>query len=471
MVISSVLVVVVPVEIVVVVPEVVVCPEDVVVVTVVIGVVVCTVVDRVGIMIEVGAFVVETVVSADVLVSEVVVTVVLGKLLQATTAIIIKVIIEKTTILRSEFFKKKLPFSKLFRSITLQYITGFKKMHFFRKSIVFQWSSRINYDIIKRSRNSEVFMIKTLKKLIQKNQKIIILRHKDPDLDAYGSQFGLYYALKAKYPTKQILAIGDTNSLNSFQAMDNVTREEYKDSLVFILDTVSKQMLLGDDYLDAKTLVFIDHHLNRPEIHYDQYFLDEKASSCSEIVFQLLKQMKIPVPTSAAKALLMGIISDTGRFVFNNTNERTFFAAGELVQLGVNIQEIYNTMYSESLEMKKVKAYFFNTVQYTRNNVAFRKNDEDFLKQFNLDVHTASRGLVNQMAGAKEVPIWANFTYDPRIGKILCELRSRFLPIVDVARKYGGGGHAQACGCTVDTWEDTEKVLKDLDDLAEVNRG
>lgn len=314
-------------------------------------------------------------------------------------------------------------------------------------------------------------MRKILKKLILKSKKILILRHKDPDLDAYGSQFGLYYALKAAFPNKQILAVGDTNSLNSFQSLDSVTREDYKDALVFILDTVAKQMLLGDDYLDSKTLVLIDHHLNRPDIRYDHYVLDESASSCSEIVFRLLKEMKIPVPLNAGKALLMGIISDTGRFVYNNTNAKTFFAAGELLQLGVNVQEIYNTMYSESLEMKKIKAYFFNTVQYTKNNVAFRKNDEAFLKQFNLDVHTASRGLVNQMSGAKEVPIWANFTYDPRIGKILCEMRSRFIPIVDVARKYGGGGHAQACGCTVDTWEDTDKVIKDLDDLTEVNRG
>jgi len=324
---------------------------------------------------------------------------------------------------------------------------------------------------MKRSANSEVYMEKLLKKLIQKNSKILILRHKDPDLDAYGSQFGLYYALKAAFPKKQILAVGDTNSLNSFQNLDSVTREDYKDSLVFILDTVAKQMLLGDDYTESKTLVLIDHHLNRPDIRYDHYFLDEKASSCSEIVFKLLKQMKIAIPANAAKALLMGIISDTGRFVFSNTNSETFFAAGELLNLGVNVQEIYNTMYSETLEMKKVKAHFFNTVQYTKNNIAFHKNDLDFLKKFKLDVHTASRGLVNQMSGAKEVPIWANFTFDDRIGKILCELRSRSISIVEIARKYGGGGHAQACGCTVDTWEDTDKVIKDLDDLMEVKRG
>ena len=310
-----------------------------------------------------------------------------------------------------------------------------------------------------------------IKKLIEKANKIIILRHKDPDIDALGSQLGFCSSLKQAYPKKTILAVGDTNSLNTFQPMDTATREEYKESLVFIFDTVSKQMLLGSDYTEAKNLVLVDHHLNEPDIRYDYYVRDARASSSCEIVYQLLQDMRIAIPKIAAKYLLMGIISDTGRYLFNNVNTKTFAISGKLIEIGVNIQEIYDVMYSESLEMKKIKAYFFSTVQYTKNNVAFRKNDEDFLKKYHLDVHTASRGLVNQMAGAKEVPIWANFTFDARIGKILCELRSRTIPIVDIAHKYGGGGHAQACGCTVDTWEDTDKVLADLDLVAEVSRG
>jgi len=314
-------------------------------------------------------------------------------------------------------------------------------------------------------------MNKKLLKLIKKNDKILLLRHKDPDLDAYGSQFGFYHALKAAFPQKTILAVGDTNTLNSFQPMDSVSRDDYRDALVIILDTVAKQMLLGDDYVDAKTLVLIDHHLNAPDIRHDLYILDNTASSCSEIAYRLLKEMKIPIPVVAAKCLLMGIISDTGRFLFHNVNAQTFDAAKGLMELGVDIQEIYETMYTESLLMKKVKAAFFNTVSYSPHNVAYRKNTLDFMKEYGIDVHTVSRGLVNQMAGAKEVPIWANFTFDERIGKILCELRSRSISIVEVARKYGGGGHAQACGCTVETWEDTDKVLQDLDQIAEAQRG
>jgi phosphoesterase RecJ-like protein len=306
-----------------------------------------------------------------------------------------------------------------------------------------------------------------IRKWIQKSEKIILLRHKDPDWDAYGSQFGMYFALKETFPKKNILAAGDSNALNCFQPMDPVSREDYRNALVIIMDTVAKSMLLNDDFVEAEKVVLIDHHLNEPDVRFDEMVIDRSASSCSEIVFHLLKEWKLPIPVSAARALMIGIISDTGRFLYNGTNSRTFSYAGELMKFGVNLPEIYEMMYTEPLNMKKVKAAFFNSVQYTPHQVAYRKNDRDFMLEHQVDVQTVSRGLVNQMAGAKEVRIWANFTFDERIGKILCEIRSRNVSVVDVARKYGGGGHAQACGCTVETWEDTDRILADLDQIAE----
>lgn len=74
--------------------------------------------------------------------------------------------------------------------------------------------------------------------------------------------------------------------------------------------------------------------------------------------------------------------------------------------------------------------------------------------------------MVNQMSGIENICIWANFTEDDE-GKIQCELRSKSIPIVEVARKYGGGGHALACGCTVPSFEVADQILHDLDGLVE----
>lgn len=312
-------------------------------------------------------------------------------------------------------------------------------------------------------------MINKIKKLIEDNHKIIILRHKDPDLDAYGSQFGLYYALKANYPNKEIYAVGDSNSLNKFQPLDVIEPSLYQESLVFILDTVARQMLEGSLYEQAKTLVLIDHHQNDPDIRYDEYYRDTTSSSCAEMIAYFLFESKLNVPLNSANALYSGIVSDTGRFLYKSVSSRTFDLAGKLLDLGIDIQSIYNGMYSEPLKMKRLKAIFFSTVEFTRNGLAYRKNDINFLKENNVDTYTVSRGMVNQMSGIDEVNIWANFTFEEKTGKILCELRSKTLPIVDIAKKYGGGGHLLACGCSVTSWEETDLIIKDLDQLLEEN--
>ncbi|MDC7244216.1 MAG: DHHA1 domain-containing protein, partial [Sphaerochaetaceae bacterium] len=142
-----------------------------------------------------------------------------------------------------------------------------------------------------------------------------------------------------------------------------------------------------------------------------------------------------------------------------------------LLENGADISEIHNHMYTESRRTKKIKAEFFNSVKYTKNNVAYKKNDLDFLDKFNLDSFYASRGLVNQMSGMDEVEIWVNFTVDRETNDIWCELRSRTIPVLPIAKKYGGGGHLKACGCTLKSWEETDLVINDLDKMVEEQNG
>jgi len=301
--------------------------------------------------------------------------------------------------------------------------------------------------------------------LIESYDSIIIVRHKNPDLDAYGSQFGMYYILKNRYPQKNIYVVGDSNSQNYFQDFDEVSIETRSQSLVFILDTVVKQMLNEIDYKYYSKLVLIDHHRNLPDIEYDYYFRNIESSSTSEMIAQGFEELGFDIPQNAARALYMGIIGDTGRFMYNSTTSNTLLITSKLLAKGINIQEIHDLIYLESYNSKRLKNIFFNSIELTKKNVAYRKNDLAFLDEYKLDSNYVSRGLISQMSGMKEIPIWANFTYDRETSKIVCELRSRDYPVLEVAQKYGGGGHLYACGCTVNTWDDVDKVIKDLNKL------
>ena len=66
------------------------------------------------------------------------------------------------------------------------------------------------------------------------------------------------------------------------------------------------------------------------------------------------------------------------------------------------------------------------------------------------------------MSGIEEIKIWLNFTYDVAKNAVIGEFRSRNVPIVDTAKKYGGGGHLFACGATIADWDMVDKVIEDF---------
>ena len=125
--------------------------------------------------------------------------------------------------------------------------------------------------------------------------------------------------------------------------------------------------------------------------------------------------------------------------------------------------DIFRELYSESFEEKKRKAQFILRTQFTENNVAYIYTEKKDLEELGLDTFTASRGMVNVMADLKGVGIWVNFTEADE--GIVCELRSADLNVNPVAVKYGGGGHAKACGATVPDRETAMAMLKDLDKM------
>lgn len=301
--------------------------------------------------------------------------------------------------------------------------------------------------------------------LIEKYDKIIIHRHYNPDGDAYGSQMGLKRLIELNYPNKTVFAVGDENVFQYLGAVDKIGDEEFQGALSIIVDVSVSRMVSDDRYTIAHHVLVIDHHLNPSDIA-DTEFNDNTTIACAQIIADMAMQNNMIIDDIAATRLLTGIVTDSGRFLYPNTSAKTFSIAGYLVEQGADINLIYERLYTETLNFKKLKGYFINNFKTTKNKVAYMKNDITVKEAYDVTTFTVSRAMVNQMAGIEGVEIWANFTLNED-GEVLCELRSKKRSIVDIARKYGGGGHALACGCTLCSFEEADKVLKDLDNLLE----
>ena len=315
-------------------------------------------------------------------------------------------------------------------------------------------------------------MIKKLIKSIKKYDTIIIHRHSRPDGDALGTQLGLKYAILATYPNKHVYAVGDMNPRISFIGkMDEISDETYKDALAIICDVAVETMVSDQRYKLAKEVYCIDHHTNSSNVcDNDHFIVDSTRAACAEYVAEILMKNKFKLNEDAAKALYTAIVTDSGRFQYNETTPRTLRIAADLLDYGFDPQKIYNKLYVDTLEKRKLTAEFTSRFSLTEKNVAYMFNTKEDLLKYNISFNDCSRGMVSCMAGIENILIWANFTQDPETDKVVCEFRSRGFSIVDIAKKYGGGGHDQACGATIDNFEVAKEILHDFDlRMVEIN--
>ncbi len=303
--------------------------------------------------------------------------------------------------------------------------------------------------------------------LIKKYQKIIIHRHFRPDMDAIGSQYGLALTLETNFPDKEIYVVGDTNEMVYLSKMDEITDDYYQNALAIICDVSVSRMVSDERYKLASEIIIIDHHQNDTDIdNVSIFYKDPSFASASEMIVDFIKTFKLRVTPEAATYLYGGMVTDTGRFLYLNNASKTFELAAYITKFNPNFQDFYDYIYTETLQ-KRLTKNLFAQFEITPNHVAYRKNDHELILKSGLEFQAVSRGMVNQMAGIKEIPIWANFTEDIENNVVIGEFRSRGIIIVDIAKKYGGGGHNNACGATLKDWDEVDLVIKDLDERAQ----
>jgi phosphoesterase RecJ-like protein len=308
-------------------------------------------------------------------------------------------------------------------------------------------------------------MFETVIATIRNYNRIIIHRHKNPDGDALGSQLGLAGILKENFPEKEILSVGDTSARYAFMGYtpDEVSDDAYTGALAIILDTSSSALISDERYKLAEKTIRLDHHIFCEEIA-DVEVTDTSFESCCGLITAFAMECALKVPSSAAKALYTGMITDSGRFRYDSVTSQTFRCAAFLMEQDFRTDDIYRNLYADDFSFIQLRARYVLKIQLTDCNVAYIYTTKEEVKELGISVFSASRGMVNTMADIRGTDIWVNFTEDEE--GILCEIRSGGPNINPIAVKYGGGGHAKASGATVPDFETAMAMLKDLDEMA-----
>ena len=308
-------------------------------------------------------------------------------------------------------------------------------------------------------------MFEQILQAIQDYPTVIIHRHTSPDGDAMGSQIGLRELIKDNFPQKAVYAVGDPAKRYAFMdgsAMDEIDDSMYENALAIVLDCGGSGLISDTRYALAAKTARIDHHIYAEKIT-EIEVVDTSFESCCGMITELAIESGLRFSPASAKALYTGMVTDSGRFRFDSTTTKTFRLASELLKQPFSITEIYSNLYADDFEQVRLRAQFILKIQFTEKNVAYIYTTKEELAACGADTFTVSRGMVGTMADLRGVDIWVNFTETEE--KILVEIRSSKYTVQPIAVKYGGGGHAKACGCSVADYATAMALLEDLNAL------
>ena len=298
---------------------------------------------------------------------------------------------------------------------------------------------------------------------IKEYDNVVIARHIGADPDALGSQFALKNIILELFPDKKVYAVGNPASrFKFFGSQDKIDNLNTNKSLCIVLDTPDIKRIDGADINNFEFVIKIDHH---PII--DKYanieIIDDNACSSSQLILEFVYENNISLSESCAEKLFLGIVGDTDRFLHDYTSPRTFELVTRLLKdTNIDFTKLYGYLYQRPIAEVRFEGYIYQNLTLTENGVAYVKLTDKLMKEYGVD-SAAAVNMINDLKFVNEITVWVFLSEDIKSNLIRANIRSVGPYVNDIATKYGGGGHKYASGVKLKSWEEADKLIKDLD--------
>jgi phosphoesterase RecJ-like protein len=304
--------------------------------------------------------------------------------------------------------------------------------------------------------------------------KLVVVTHENPDGDALGSLIAMQEVLTA---------LGKQSAMFIDQSEFPLPHEYRFLPLPGLVSTPPAD-------LDERTIVFLDcgnlernpaEAFQRPgrrilniDHHHDNTrfgtvnLVDPHASCTAEIVWDLMPALRVRPTITIAEALYVGLITDTGRFMYENTGPRAHLMAAELIEAGVDVHGIYRHVY-EGVPYGKLALL-------ARGLANVRRYDDGRLTLTTLTARdfnesgaeeSYSEGVIDHLRAVQGTAVAAlvrdriGDTDGRRLRKVSLRATDERVDVSRIARAQGGGGHRQAAGFTTAMpWEELVSFLR-----------
>lgn len=314
---------------------------------------------------------------------------------------------------------------------------------------------------------------------IKEYDRILIFRHRRVDGDCVGATKGLKDIICASFPEKDVRIIDDEHSdYLAFLGPDDeaVPDEYYTSALGIVVDVADTDRISNQKFSLCREIIKIDHHIDRTPFGDISWVEDGRSSACEMIAdFYATFQDELTLTQWGATCIYTGMVTDSGRFMYEGVCGESMRLAGLILDKGVKTDWLYANLYLKTFDSLKFTAYIYEHMNVTENGVCWLLVDKEMQEKFKLNMESAS-AAISSLSGIRGCLCWIAFieTGDEDHA-IRVRLRSRFAAINHIAEKYHGGGHACASGATVYSMREMHDLLQDADayvkDYKENNEG
>lgn len=299
--------------------------------------------------------------------------------------------------------------------------------------------------------------MKQIADAIKNANNIAILTHVNPDGDAVGSSLALTYALRRmgkhatavylrEIPQKYAFLCVDASCVTIYSAQTSVPKYDS----VIAVDCADRKRLGEAEalFLSAKTTISIDHHTTNPG--YADVNLVLPRAATGEIILDLIENLGVDYGREIANCLYAAIVTDTGRFSYQDTGRDTFLKAAALCSHGLQIpyvcQQIYASRSFASTQL--IKTIISNISLHAGGRVAVTSISLQELSALGVSAEECESAIdyAREIQGV-EIAVFIR-EMDTEYYKVSLRSKSE-VDVAQIAAGFGGGGHVKAAGCAL----------------------
>src|SRR4051812_35113504 len=287
---------------------------------------------------------------------------------------------------------------------------------------------------------------------VRTRRRFVLSSHSRPDGDSIGSQLAMAYALRVLGKEATIVNADPAPApLMAFPGVPDIriassVEGEFDAAIVMECGDLKRTGVTG---LERYYVINIDHHPGNEAYGAINWF-DASAAACSEMVYDVVRALDVPLTREIATHIYLAILTDTGSFHYSSISPRTFEICRECMAAGVDPVLVARNVY-DSNNMGRLKLFgaVLGAMQIDQTGrIAIVYVDHEMARAAG-GTYEDTEGLINLPLTVKEIEAVVFFKQE-KGDEYRVSLRSKGdVDINAIAKEYGGGGHKNASGCTI----------------------